>query len=295
MALAVIDLGTNTFHLLIAEPQGPSFHTLLRKRHSVKLGRNGLKSFSIAVIEEAQRALIDFRKILHQYPISALRIIGTSAMRTASNAYELIQFIEELFETNVEVIDGNKEAELIFKGVTHNNPPKVASLIMDIGGGSVEFIAFENEEIRHIESKNIGIGVLYNTLKFDDPVTQQQLIDAEGRITNQLESIIHSARNFGIQNLIGASGTFDLLYNLFKHPNFEDQIHIGPCLEHMNEFILSTKKERKNYGRFPDDRLDYIPVAYLLVRELVNALQPSNIHYTPYSLKEGTLIEMKNE
>lgn len=293
MTWGVIDLGTNTFHLLLAERSSDSFRIVFRKRFPVRLGRNGLSTFSKEVLRDAQEAILNLHTILKEYksPVK-LRIIGTSAMRTASNRDELIAFIHNLFGVKVEIIDGHQEAKLIHKGVAHFYPPQQASLLMDIGGGSIEFVLFDQDGIHYLESLPLGIGVLYHQFQLSNPATSDELKDAQLWILNHLKPLIREAKKVKASHFIGSSGTFDLLYDLFPLMNSPHGIDQKACLNHLRSFIKSSMEERRNFDSFPSDRLDYIPVAYLLVLTVLEAFRPETLSLSPYALKEGVLCEM---
>ncbi len=139
---AVIDLGTNTFHLLIAEKQkNHRFKELHRQRFFVKLAEEGIETIGAEPVKRGMQALKVFREIIDELKIKKIKAIGTAALRTASNGQQFLGAVKESFSLKVELIDGGREAELIYKGVVQAVPFQDQNyLLMDIGGGSVEFI-----------------------------------------------------------------------------------------------------------------------------------------------------------
>ena len=162
----VIDLGTNTFHLLIAEVDQNSIKEIYRERIFVKLAEKGIHKIGDAAFERATNAIAKFKIILDQHHVDKVRAIGTAGLRTASNSQSFIQLIKNKYNLDIAVISGDEEAHLIHKGVMNAiGSLRTTSLIMDIGGGSVEFIICDNEKIYWAQSFKIGVAVLFNQFR----------------------------------------------------------------------------------------------------------------------------------
>ena len=154
--IAVIDLGTNTFHILIAEVTEPhNYRIVHRLRIPVMIGKGGINQGLITEEgqERALAALQQFAALIRQYEVQQVRATATSAFRNARNGKALVQRIREETGIRIEVIDGMQEAEYIFGGVQEalslDHEP---ILIMDIGGGSVEFILSSDQQVRWKQS-----------------------------------------------------------------------------------------------------------------------------------------------
>ncbi|MCB0663459.1 MAG: hypothetical protein KDC24_12015, partial [Saprospiraceae bacterium] len=139
---AVIDLGTNTFHLLAVEiDENEQMHFLFRERIFVKLAEDGIQSIGPAPFQRAIKAMTVFKNKLDELGIDHFKAFGTAALRTATNGPDLIHAIKEKTGIEVALIDGLEEARLIHLGVSQAVPfDHTKQLIMDIGGGSVEFV-----------------------------------------------------------------------------------------------------------------------------------------------------------
>jgi len=144
MKIAVIDLGTNTFHLLVIElDKDKSWRKLLHKRITVKLGQKGINKNIIAPapFKRGLKAFESFSEDIRKFKPKKIYAFGTAALRSASNGKDFLKILKQQFGINVTVISGKQEANLIYLGV--KQAVKLGdkkSLIMDIGGGSVEFI-----------------------------------------------------------------------------------------------------------------------------------------------------------
>ena len=139
--IAVIDLGTNTFHILIAEAQADhSFKDLHRQRFFVKLAEEGIETIGEAPLERGFKALTHFKNLIEELQVIKVKAIGTAALRTASNGPAFVQQVKEKLGFQIELISGDQEATFIHKGVSLAVPFKEQNyLLMDIGGGSVEY------------------------------------------------------------------------------------------------------------------------------------------------------------
>ena len=170
---AVIDLGTNTFNLLIAEVTEPGkFSALYEERIAVKMGRGGIHKEKIMpeAMERGLNALSSHERTIRRFGASRVRLIGTSAIRGASNRHEFMELVRERFGRNLEVIDGNREADYIFSGTFSSLPPlEEKYLVLDIGGGSNEFILAEGSSIVWKKSFNIGIARVLELFHLSDP------------------------------------------------------------------------------------------------------------------------------
>ena len=178
MKLAVIDLGTNTCNLLIAETNHNGFNILHQSKQHVRLGDNKIKDNEISP-EAIDRTIKSFqiqKEIIEKYKVEKIRVIATSAVRTANNK---IQFLEALGENSgwlVKIVSGEKEAELIFKGVLLAFPEfKNPSVILDIGGGSNELIVAHKQEMIWKESQQTGIARVINKFNLSDPILPDEI------------------------------------------------------------------------------------------------------------------------
>ncbi|HXA00411.1 MAG TPA: hypothetical protein VNW99_00380, partial [Cytophagaceae bacterium] len=157
--IAVLDLGTNTFNLLIAEKSEDGMHTIHKEKTGVKLGKEGItKGFiSAEAYERAINTVSHYKEVIDQYGVSKIVAVATSAFRNARNGYQLVKDIKEKTDIDVQTIAGEKEAELIYYGVkAAMDLGKSTSLLLDIGGGSVEFVICNNDKIFWKGSYEIG-------------------------------------------------------------------------------------------------------------------------------------------
>ncbi len=296
--IAVIDLGTNTFHLLISRPgpNGSGFEELYRERRFVKLAEKGIEWIHPDSFRRGQEALAYFRKRLDEYGVTHCKALGTAALRTASNGPEFQQQAWEQHRIRVELISGEEEARLIQQGVALAVPLKSETdLIMDIGGGSVEFILANRDRVLWSASFPVGVAVLFRHFQAHDPILPEELKQLRQFLKKELESLSAILQEHPPRRLIGASGTFDVLENLAvkekEHPlRAELPIDHFPAI--YDQLIYSTLAERKRIEGIPMERAEMIVVAMELLRWVITRSRVAEMVISAYAMKEGIMKEM---
>lgn len=227
--------------------------------------------------------------------VEDVSILGTAAFRSASNASELIDELEAILTYPVEVIDGHREALLISKGVLAlMTEPSGSQLIMDIGGGSVEFILINEGNLVEHASLPIGVALLHHHFHLADPITNHQRLEMERHIDAHLEVISEWMPNQRLDQLIGAAGIYEVLAEM---PVDESQTRLSPILRDRLETLrdalaILPLTERERYPGIPPERADLIVSALILINRVIERLQPRAVLVSPYAMKEGRLMEM---
>jgi len=305
MRTAIIDLGTNTFNLLIADIS-ENVEIICNQKIAVKLGEGGILNKVIAppAFERGVNALKVFKEICNEHCVETIVAFGTSAVRSAIN---IIQFIDEIFSaTNivVTVIDGAREAELIYKGVklgTQLN--NKISLIMDIGGGSTEFIIANNEQLFWKQSFEIGASRLLETIKPSDIILDTEIAITETIILQTLAPLFAACEQYEIVELIGSSGSFDTFaevigfrknepLNLIE--NKEYQFNLDEFFEVHKLLLGSSYQQRLNTKGIIPIRAEMIVISGILTNFVLQKLNINKMRLSTYALKEGVLSEMIN-
>lgn len=305
--IAIIDLGTNTFHLLIAEKSGDKANIIFKDKSSVKIGQGGItKGFiSEEAFERALMTLKRFKGIIDFHEITEVYAIATSAVRNARNGAEFIKKIKEQTGIEIRTITGDQEAELIYEGVRWGiDLGSSTSLIMDIGGGSVEFIICNSEKIFWKESFEIGGQRMLEMFHKSDPITAEETQSLYNYLDNKLSSLIAASGQYKPVTLVGASGAFDTLCDI-------DVIRKGKffSLEKEKEYLLpledfhtiatgivsKTKAGRMNIPGMIEMRVDMIVVACELIRFVLQKVNISDIRICSFALKEGVLSKALKE
>lgn len=293
----VIDLGTNTFHLLIIEVnQKGKSEEIYRERIFVKLAEDGIKKIGKNAYSRGLQALQHFRKILNKKEVTQVKAFGTAALRTASNGNEFTKDAFDKANISIELISGNEEARLIHLGVMQAvNLGNKKGLIMDIGGGSVEFIIADKKEVFWAKSFPIGVAVLHNTFHKKEPIHSAEIEILRTHLEETLEPLFDILEKHNTPNLIGASGTFDVLENILPHTQ---RTHLSANIA-VEEFHPLYKKilkmnmaERHSEEGIPSSRADMIVVALVLIDFIIKRAKINQIMVSAYAMKEGILWEM---
>lgn len=295
--IAVIDLGSNTFHLLIGEIVSPTEWIEIHKaREYVKLASGGIEMIDEETEQRAIDAMTKFVNLINKYEVKKTRAIGTAAMRESANGLAIAHKLSAITGIPIEIIDGQQEAKYILMGIRSALPAlKEYGLIMDIGGGSVEFILFKEDHVAFAESFRIGVAVLYTMFHQQDPLSQEQKVQLNEFLEKTTKPLLKALRHHPDYYLIGASGSFEVLYDVLLKK--ESSIHwaeldMEGITTYMDRVIKASLDERRTMKEIPEERLDYIVVAYLLIEFLIKLAPPMRLYYCDYALKEGVMAEM---
>lgn len=298
MRKAIIDLGTNTFHLLIADIIHDQITPLYKKQIAVKLGENGINQNIISppAFERGIKALDYFSKQIKLYePLDSIKCLGTSALRNANNASEFINQVQQTTGLNIEIIDGLKEAELILNGVKAALPKANHNgLIMDIGGGSVEFIYIKEGQALFSESFEIGASRLKELFHKSNPISNSEIEDCKNYIKTKLKSLFDFAQKHKHIELLGSAGSFESIAELaqlkYANENGFVEIEVSDFSKIHQWLLKSTFDERKEIPAIADYRVEMIVVASILIDTVINELNIQKMKCVFYSLKEGALL-----
>jgi exopolyphosphatase / guanosine-5'-triphosphate,3'-diphosphate pyrophosphatase len=302
LPLAIIDLGTNTFHLLVAEPlQNGKWKKILQERVTVKLGEGGMGNKTIAPVpyKRGMKALEKFRKELDRLHIEQVDALGTAALRDSKNGTQFINEAAERFNIKIRLITGQEEAKLICLGV--RRAVKIKSekaLIMDIGGGSVEFIISDSQNIYWKQSYKLGAALLIEKFRPSDPVTEKEIKKLSRYFSTILKSLVEATVKYNPSILIGSAGSFETLASMIRHRFPESGSHYGKTehpidINHFYEIhkkiVNSTKNERLTMKGLVTMRVDMIVMASLLIKFVLELTGINKIKLSSYALKEGAL------
>lgn len=303
--IAVLDLGTNTFHLLIIEPQADGgFKEIYRERRFVKIGLKGVGYMGKEVYDRALNTLIHFGEILKQYKLSSVWAIATEGLRKASNSDVFIQAVKEQAGIDIQCISGDTEALLIYYGVRESvkmNEEKM--MIMDIGGGSVEFIIAAVNDIFWKQSFPIGSAVLRREFHQQDPIQHEEVQALETYLYAQLQPLLQEVQRYKISTLIGASGAFDTLASIVSVSKDKDlekgyssyEIDLATFTSFKGDFLKFDLEKRKTIQGMEPKRADMIVVSYLLIDFILTTLNIQKLVQTNYAIKEGIIWSVMND
>lgn len=291
---AVIDLGTNTFNLLIAEVHHQMFAIMHSSKQPVKLGQGGMESKCLTeeAIDRGLKCLKDFKSICEEHQVTDVRLLGTSALRNADNSDEFISLIKHSLDWNIEIINGELEFELIFKGVAASMNIIRPSLIMDIGGGSLELIYVEKNTLVKAASFECGVARMFEWQAQTNPLTNCEIAYFEERLESFFLDFIEPINKV---DFIGSSGSFETFFELTTNTQIKndfklEQLSVDAVLDSCEYLIHSTYEERLRDHRIDKVRKLLAPLAAIQLRLILKNIKPEKFYISGYSLKEGALL-----
>lgn len=300
--IAIIDIGTNTFHLLIVDPTAPNlYQPIHRQKVYVRLAEGKQDHIIPAAYQRAIEAMLVFSDVMAQYPLQQVYALATEGVRRATNGGELIEEVKQRTNIIINTISGDDEAEFIYYGVKQAVPlDQQTVLIMDIGGGSVEFILGNKERIFWQQSFPIGVSILYNDFQKTDPLNASLLAALQQHIKTTLEPLWEAFQQYPTSTLIGSSGAFDSLTDILLAKNNEQkphgQTHFDiPLLffKEISQTLLNTRlDERLLIKGMEAQRVGMMPVGIVLIDTVVETLAVKKIIQSEYAIKEGLIYQL---
>lgn len=305
MRVALLDLGTNTFNMLIAEiDRNKNYRRIYQSKVPVRLGEGGLNDNMItdAAFERGLLALKNQIIALKNHACEQAFAFGTSALRSASNGQEFVDKVAELYDLHIQVIDGDREAQMIYQGVKLSlDLGTEKSLIMDIGGGSTEYVIANQEQIFWKKSYKLGAARLLQWLKPSDPISKEETEKLCKHLDEQMGDLYDACREHNVKTMVGSSGSFDSLSDMISIHYYNQQLpedrkfydfSITDFHRVKDKILRSTKEERLEMRGLHRIRVDMIVMAVIMINLVLERSGIENIRQSAYSLKEGILFDI---
>lgn len=305
---AVIDLGSNTFNLLIGDAKQGSAGIVLSLEQPVGLGRGGIQNNLITpeAEERAMRVLAGFEQYLLAHHVSRVLAMATSAIRNAENGPAFIQKIKERFGYAIQTISGELEAGLIFEGAKRAFPNSHETfLVMDIGGGSVEFILGKGETVLWKRSYELGAIRLQEKFAPSNPMQADEIFQINKWIDTMLsageDSLYAQLEMHKPITLAGTAGSFESLKDVLEKDFGQKSLHKSEHsrsfgLNHwslfLNRVVFASLEERQQLANLVDFRRELIGVAGLLIDRLIQKSETDRIICLDFALKEGVFFSL---
>lgn len=298
---AIIDLGTNTFQLLVATRGNISepMQVICQLQRPVQLGLGAMETrvLQADAMDRALIALTEFKEvaIANGCNIDQIHAIGTSILRRAVNTQQFVAEVRQRLGIEIQVISGIEEADLIYHGIYHSLPQpwNPISLVMDIGGGSVEFILFEGRKIVFKNSLELGGLRLLSLFQQEGHFHLARLVELKAYILDQMKPLFTACAEYKPTVLIGAAGAFETIWDL---ANADSPARVIPPASRLvitqfyeqkkivEETDFAGRQQIKGMKAF---RAGILPFANVLIATVLQELAIGNMWVSSYSLKEG--------
>jgi exopolyphosphatase/guanosine-5'-triphosphate,3'-diphosphate pyrophosphatase len=294
--IAAVDLGSNSFHMVVAREAGGQLQILDRLREAVRLGA-GLTSeqqLSPDAQERAIACLQRFGQRVRSIPSTRVRIVGTNTLRRLRDGGAFTARAEAALGHPIEIISGVEEARLVFGGVTQGldlAPPR--RLVVDIGGGSTELIIGRKAVPKLMES--VPLGCVAHTQRFfaDGDITRKRMREARLAARVELEFLEHRYRKTGWDVAIGASGTVRGIWRVILGQNWSDGPITREALERVVDLVIRTgKTSRIDYPGLRDDRRPVFAGGLAVLAGVFDTLCIERMETSPAALREGLLFDL---
>lgn len=301
MTVAVIDLGTNTFHLIIAEVAAGSVTVLFKTNEPVRLGQGRINE-NIIISEAFERGintLKNFKQEIEKHNVEIVKAVATSAIRSAGNGLEFVKAAQAEAGITIQVASGDEEATYIFSGVKATGAIKGISLIMDIGGGSTEFIICDEKTILWKKSYNIGAARLMQAYFKSDPINQHDQMAIVNHLDVELAELKEACALYQPQHLIGSAGAFETFAQMLYEDLDLKTIRCAPIVlsnyqELAKRLIASTHAERDLMPNLIKLRIDMIVISAIITNYVITNCQINLLSLSTYDLKMGVLYQLAN-
>lgn len=305
MRVAVIDCGTNTFNLLLADVTHSEYSPVYAGKVAVKIGKGGINQRMILpdAMDRAMNALVQHRQTIDSYGADKILTFATSAVRSADNRDEFIARAKAEAGLEVIVISGEREAELIYEGVKHSGSLGAETcLLMDIGGGSCEFILCNEFVAFERFSFEIGVSRLIDKFAPSNPMKFSEADEMRTYLDHTLAPLFESTQGNKPLYLVGSSGTFDTFTDMLLaargitggNKPTEFSYTVADFNRIYDQILHSTLEERLRIPGMAAFRAEMITASVIAVKAITDHYHFSQIKSSAYSLKEGILFALQN-
>jgi len=295
-SFAAIDLGSNSFHMVIAEPEGSSIRMVDGLRIPVRLGA-GLdndKKLKKQTRLLALDALGQFAQRLRGVPLKQVRVVGTNTLRRARNSKDFMDEAHAILGKRIDIISGREEARLIFSAVSHAVPDSdTQRLVIDIGGGSTELIIGKGFKPELLESINMGC-VSYTTQFFSGKkTTAEDFKRASLEAQLELRPIVRNYVDLGWSEVTGCSGTIKAVSRMLEELNITDGDVTRDGLQKLIAAIDEAgSPDKLGLNSISSDRTAVVAGGIAIVHALMKTLKIKSLQTSTVALREGIIFDM---
>ncbi len=291
---AAIDLGSNSFHMLVVREVSGTIQTVARIKRKVRLaaGLNADSELSAEAMQRGWQCLKLFSEQLQDIPPEQIRVVATATLRIARNAPDFLTTAEAILGCPVNVISGEEEARLIYQGVAHTTGGSDQRLVVDIGGGSTELVTGEGSHATTLFSPSMGCVTWLERFFSNRHLTQDNFDRAEQAARDMLQPVVAALREKGWQVCVGASGTVQALQEIMVAQGMDERITLSKLQQLKQRAIQCGKLEELEIEGLTLERALVFPSGLSILIAIFNELNIDSMTLAGGALREGLVYGM---
>lgn len=291
---AAVDLGSNSFHMVIVRVVAGSVHIIGKVKQKVRLaaGLDENMMLDQLSLERGWKCLETFAERLQDIPLANIKIVATATLRLATNADVFIKKAEEILNHQLDVIDGEEEARQIYLGVAYTSANQGNSLVIDIGGASTEVIVGNDMTPIHLVSMNMGCVTFKERFFTDGTISEQSFEQAIEAAKALLSPVIDDFISFNWQQCLGASGTPQAITEILVTQGISDAIRLDYLLNLKQQCIDCATIELLQIDGLTESRRSIFPSGLAILIALFEQLNIKEMQISGGALREGLIYGM---
>lgn len=289
--VATIDLGSNSFHMVIARYHGDSLRIVDRLKERVRLA-DGLDDANLLSQEAMERGLACLRLFgerLRGFHTTQVRVAGTFTLREAANAKEFVRQAQQVLGFPIDIVSGNEEARLIYQGVAHTQNTQGQVLVIDIGGGSTELAIGQDFDCKLVSSRSMGCVSFTRKYFADGKLNEDSFERAIEAAEYQLVPVLGRYLGLGWDQVQGCSGTIKTLLEMCSAVTQEPVIDLPGLLHIKTQLIAAGSLDKVNIPGLSEDRKPLIAAGLSILLGVFRSLNLDKMGFSDGALREGLL------
>ncbi|OTA17806.1 hypothetical protein Xvie_00469 [Xenorhabdus vietnamensis] len=291
---AAIDLGSNSFHMLVVREVSGNIQVVTRIKRKVRLaaGLDKNNYLSQQAMERGWQCLRLFSEYLQDIPATHIRVVATATLRLAENSDEFVRKASEILSTSVNVIRGEEEAQLIYQGVAHTTGGPEKRLVVDIGGASTELVTGAGAKANQLFSLEMGCVTWLERYFNDRSLTEKNFANAEAAAHDLLSSVTTKLLEQGWKICVGASGTVQALQEIMIAQGMDELITLPKLQQLKHQAIECGKLEELEIDGLTLERALVFPSGLAILIAIFQALNIESMILAGGALREGLVYGM---
>lgn len=307
MKVAIIDLGTNTFNILIVSiEKGQKADVLLKTKSAVMLGSQGLMTGQLTdkAFVRSFAVLRDYSGLIKDYQCDKVLAFGTSAIRNATNSEHFIEKVDRELGIKITPISGDQELQYVFSAMRRAVPIDDQNYMMiDIGGGNNEVIIGNGDNMLWSASYEIGSARLLEMFKPQDPITPAEIDSMYKYFDKKMADMLEAIGKYPVTRIIGSAGAFDSFAEMIHQKKTQRALPLNSKYSNFtaDDFLgihkaitTSTRSQRLLMPGLEPLRQDTIVMSATFVKYLIEKTKATTITQSSYALTEGVAIQLES-